>query len=324
MKVVSTDFIFKDSNIEMETFAKEGIEWVKSNSLDLEELKKICKDADGIITTYGDINKELIDSLGNCKVIVRTGMGVNNIDIDAATQRGIIVANVRDYCNDEVSDQALAFIMALVRKVPYIDKTVREKNRWTVQDARPIQRISDMVVCLLGFGAISKALSKKLKVIGFKVFAYDPYVDASVFEDWGVERIKDLDAIYPIADVLSVHLPLTKETKDTVTMKQMKMMKSSAYIINVARGGLVNEKDLYIALKDKIIAGAALDVLEDEHPDLSKEPLAQLDNILLSPHIGYYSEGSELALQRGAIEQAILALKTGKPKYFVNEKELKK
>ena len=324
MKVVSTDFIFKNSNIEKETFAEEGIEWVLAESLDPAVLKKTCRDADGIITTYGDINKEFIDSLENCKVIVRTGMGVNNIDIDAATARGIIVANVRDYCNDEVSDQALAFIMALVRKVNYINRIVREKNRWFVEDVRPLKRISDTAVCLLGFGAISKALAKKLKVIGFKVYAYDPYLSDEVFAEYGVERIVDINETYPIADVLSIHLPLMKETKDTVTLKEMKLMKPSSYIVNVARGGLVNEKDLYEALKDGIIAGAALDVLENEHPDLSTEPLAQLDNVLLSPHIGYYSDGSELALQKGAVEQAILALKTGRPKYFVNEKQLKK
>ena len=127
-----------------------------------------------------------------------------------------------------------------------------------------------------------------------------------------------------MADVLSIHLPLNKQTKDIVRLEHLKKMKPSAYLVNVARGGIVNEQDLYTALKEGIIAGAALDVLADEHPDLTREPLATLDNVILSPHIGYYSEGSELALQIGAIDQCILGLKTGQPKYFVNRAQLEK
>lgn len=319
-KVVYTDNIYKDNEIEYRRFAEAGYDFSVASSHDKETLKKECADADAVMLSFIEMDEELINSLQKCKVIVRCGMGFNNVDIPAATKRGIMVANVQKYCLDEVSDHAVALMLTLLRKTAYLSRLLRE-GIWDPAKARPIPRLKDLTLCLYGLGGISSRFATKAKAFGMHVAAYDPFLPAEYFEQMGVERIAEEDELFRRADVLSVHLPLNKSTAKIINAEKLAMMKPTAIFLNLARGGLVDEEALIKALQDGKLGGAGLDVLADEFPSMDN-PLFQMDNVIVSPHIAYYSEGSDVDLRNYAINQVIGALENGAPEFFLNKKEL--
>lgn len=319
-KVVYTDNIYKDNEIEYRRFAEAGYDFSVASSHDKETLKKECADADAVMLSFIEMDEELINSLQKCKVIVRCGMGFNNVDIPAATKRGIMVANVQKYCLDEVSDHAVALMLTLIRKTAYLSRLLRE-GIWDPAKARPIPRLKDLTLCLYGLGGISSRFATKAKAFGMHVAAYDPFLPAEYFEQMGVERIAEEDELFRRADVLSVHLPLNKSTAKIINAEKLALMKPTALFLNLARGGLVDEEALIKALQDGKLGGAGLDVLADEFPSMDN-PLFQMDNVIVSPHIAYYSEGSDVDLRNYAINQVIGALENGAPEFFLNKKEL--
>lgn len=319
-KVVYTDNIYKDNEIEYRRFAEAGYDFSVASSHDKETLKKECADADAVMLSFIEMDEELINSLQKCKVIVRCGMGFNNVDIPAATKRGIMVANVQKYCLDEVSDHAVALMLTLIRKTAYLSRLLRE-GIWDPAKARPIPRLKDLTLCLYGLGGISSRFATKAKAFGMHVAAYDPFLPAEYFEQMGVERIAEEDELFRRADVLSVHLPLNKSTAKIINAEKLAMMKPTAIFLNLARGGLVDEEALIKALQEGKLGGAGLDVLADEFPSMDN-PLFQMDNVIVSPHIAYYSEGSDVDLRNYAINQVIGALENGAPEFFLNKKEL--
>lgn len=319
-KVVYTDNIYKDNEIEYRRFAEAGYDFSVASSHDKETLKKECADADAVMLSFIEMDEELINSLQKCKVIVRCGMGFNNVDIPTATKRGIMVANVQKYCLDEVSDHAVALMLTLIRKTAYLSRLLRE-GIWDPAKARPIPRLKDLTLCLYGLGGISSRFATKAKAFGMHVAAYDPFLPAEYFEQMGVERIAEEDELFRRADVLSVHLPLNKSTAKIINAEKLAMMKPTAIFLNLARGGLVDEEALIKALQDGKLGGAGLDVLADEFPSMDN-PLFQMDNVIVSPHIAYYSEGSDVDLRNYAINQVIGALENGAPEFFLNKKEL--
>lgn len=319
-KVVYTDNIYKDNEIEYRRFAEAGYDFSVASSHDKETLKKECADADAVMLSFIEMDEELINSLQKCKVIVRCGMGFNNVDIPAATKHGIMVANVQKYCLDEVSDHAVALMLTLIRKTAYLSRLLRE-GIWDPAKARPIPRLKDLTLCLYGLGGISSRFATKAKAFGMHVAAYDPFLPAEYFEQMGVERIAEEDELFRRADVLSVHLPLNKSTAKIINAEKLAMMKPTAIFLNLARGGLVDEEALIKALQDGKLGGAGLDVLADEFPSMDN-PLFQMDNVIVSPHIAYYSEGSDVDLRNYAINQVIGALENGAPEFFLNKKEL--
>ena len=270
--------------------------------------------------SFIEMDEELINSLQKCKVIVRCGMGFNNVDIPAATKRGIMVANVQKYCLDEVSDHAVALMLTLLRKTAYLSRLLRE-GIWDPAKARPIPRLKDLTLCLYGLGGISSRFATKAKAFGMHVAAYDPFLPAEYFEQMDVERIAEEDELFRRADVLSVHLPLNKSTAKIINAEKLALMKPTALFLNLARGGLVDEEALIKALQEGKLGGAGLDVLADEFPSMDN-PLFQMDNVIVSPHIAYYSEGSDVDLRNYAINQVIGALENGAPEFFLNKKEL--
>jgi len=319
-KIVMTDNIFKDTSIEYNRYTEAGFDFVLLPDHDEATLVEGCKDADGVLVVFADCNANVINAMEKCKIICRCGMGVNNIDIPAATAKGIMVANVDKYCLDEVSDHAVALMLDLLRKTTYMSNLLR-KGVWNGALARPIPRLSTLTLGLYGLGAISSFFAKKAKAFGMHVAAYDPFLPAEYFEQMGVERVEKEEDLFRMADVLSVHLPLNKATTGIISYEKMKLMKPSAIFINVARGGLVDEAGLIKALQEGTIGGAGLDVLVDEYPSMDN-PLFQMDNVIVSPHIAYYSEGSDVDLRNGAANQIIGALKDGEPQFFVNRKAL--
>ena len=319
-KVVYTDNIYKDNEIEYRRFAEAGYDFTVLPSFDDETIMRECRDADAVMISYVEMTEKLINSLEKCKILVRCGMGVNNVDIPAATKKGIMVANVDKYCLEEVSDHAVALMLGLLRKTNYLSRLIRE-GTWDPKLARPIPRISELTLGLYGLGAISSRFAAKAKAFGMHIAAYDPFLKDEYFEQMGVERIADEAELFRRADVLSVHLPLNKSTAKIISYDKLKLMKPTAIFINVARGGLVDEEGLIRLLQEGAIGGAGLDVLADEHPSLDN-PLFQMDNVIVSPHIAYYSEGSDVDLRNGAINQVIGALENGEPQFFVNRKAL--
>lgn len=319
-KVVYTDNIYKDNEIEYRRFAEAGYDFFVASSHDKETLKKECADADAVMLSFIEMDEELINSLQKCKVIVRCGMGFNNVDIPAATKRGIMVANVQKYCLDEVSDHAVALMLTLLRKTAYLSRLLRE-GIWDPAKARPIPRLKDLTLCLYGLGGISSRFATKAKAFDMHIAAYDPFLPAEYFEQMGVERIAEEDELFCRADVLSVHLPLNKSTAKIINAEKLALMKPTALFLNLARGGLVDEEALIKALQEGKLGGSGLDVLADEFPSMDN-PLFQMDNVIVSPHIAYYSEGSDVDLRNYAINQVIGALENGAPEFFLNKKEL--
>jgi len=318
-KIALSDTIFPKLEIEYEEVKKAGGELVVAKEQTEEEIIKVVKDVDTIGVTYAEITEKIINTAKKCKIIVRTGIGVNNINIEAATERGIYVANVPDYCFDEVSDHAVALALALSRKIVMFDRKVKNKE-WNHEGVKPILAMRGQTFGLIGFGNIPRLIAKKVKVFGFNVIAYDPYIKPEVAEEMGVKLV-DIKTLLKESDFISLHTPLTPETKHLINDKTLKLMKPTAFLINTARGPLVDEEALNKALKDKWISGAALDVMEQE-PPIDNNPLLTLDNIILTPHAAFVSEKSEIALRRKSIQEAIRGALGEKPINWVNKKAI--
>lgn len=315
-KVVITDYEFKTIEPELAILQQAGIEVISAQCRTEGEVIALAKDADGIINQYAPITKKVIDQLDKCKVIARYGIGFDTIDVDAATAKGISVANVTDYCIDEVSDHAFALLIASARKVVELNNAVKNGN-WDFKVSKPIYRLSDAVLGLVGFGNIPQVLAKKAQAFGIKVIAYDPFVPEAVANEMGVELV-ELNELCRQSDFVSVHTPLNVHTKGMISDEQFASMKSNAFIINTARGPIIDEQALILALKQKKIAGAGLDVLETE-PIAKDNPLLTMDNVIINPHVAFYSEASELDLQRKTAQNVADVAEGFYPKYLVNK-----
>ncbi|MFS8514741.1 MAG: C-terminal binding protein, partial [Planifilum fulgidum] len=281
-----------------------------------EEVIAACRDADAILNQYAPLGRRVVEALNRCRVIVRYGVGVNTIDLAAATEKGICVANVPDYCLDEVSDHALALLLNLARRITAADRLVK-RGEWDFKRAAPVRRLRGQTVGLVGFGNIPRVLAAKLKPLGFRLIAHDPYVPRSVAEERGVTLVS-LDRLCREADIVSVHAPLTAETRGMIGREQLRSMKPRAYLINTSRGPVVDEGALLEALREGWIAGAALDVVEEE-PIRPDHPLLSMEQVILTPHMAWYSEEAMEELRTKAAEAVREVLQHGRyPRYLVN------
>jgi len=316
-KVVVTDDRHGDFSVEKEVLAEIGAEVIVCNCDTKEEVIKECKDADGILLNLSPMPTEVIEQLDKCKVIARYGVGYDNVDVAACTKKGIYVANVPDYCAEEVSDQALALLMACVRKVVHSDTQIRQ-GRWNIAKDMKIHRIEGKTFVLLGFGVIAKAFLRKVK--GFnpgRILVFDPFVDADTIASYGAVKV-DWEMALKEADYVSVHIPLNIHTKGMINADAFEMMKPSVIVVNTSRGAVIDEKALINALESKVISCAGLDVFENE-PIQSGNNLLKLDNCVLTDHVGWYSVESIIELKRKAAENVRETLLGGKPKYPVNK-----
>ena len=311
-KVVITDCDHPSVEIEKEIFSEIDPEFLLAHCITEDEVIEAAKDADGIINQYAPITRRVIESLKVCKVIARYGVGVDNIDIEAATEYGIIIANVPDYCVDEVSTHTMALILACARGITLLDGKISEK-KWDFTLAKPLFRTQGKTLGLFGLGRIAKMVAQKALGFGFKIIAYDPYV-SKVDDEIALVEFSQL---LSDSDFVSIHVPLTAETRYSFGENELKKMKKTAYLINTSRGPVINEKDLYIALKEKWIAGAALDVMEKEPPNW-ETLLPKLDNLIITPHISFYSEESYVELKTKTAKAVLSVLKGGLPRAMVN------
>jgi D-3-phosphoglycerate dehydrogenase len=245
-----------------------------------------ARDADALMVCYARIPGNLIHELSRCRVIGRTGLGVDNIDLAAARERRIAVTYVPDYCMAEVSDHAMALLLALARKVPYANGLI-QSGRWEMAAVAPIHRLRGQTLGLVGFGNIPRALAPKAKAFGLRVLACDPFVAPEAFTSLGVEGV-GFDELLGSSDFISTHAPLNPQTRGLFNADVISKMKPGAKLINTARGPIVDETALIEALDSGRLGGAALDVLETEPPP-KDSPLIGRPNVVLTPHTAFYS-----------------------------------
>ena len=286
---------------------------------DEDEIIRNVRDADGIITSESPITRRVLESLTQCKVVLRTGVGYDVIDVEAATENGIAVVNIPDLWTREVANQAMSLLLACNRKVVNMDRAIREST-WTPRPPHTIGALHGETLGILGLGRIGSAMAQRAKGFELSVIAHDPYVLDEVFGERGVERVSFED-LMGRSDYLSVHTPLTSETRHIINENALRMMKPNAYLINTSRGPVVDEAALIKALQEGWIAGAGLDVLEQE-PPASDNPLLGMDNVALSPHSGHASVES-LRLRTGRYGEEVASVLAGrKPRNLVNPQVL--
>jgi D-3-phosphoglycerate dehydrogenase len=297
-----------------EVLSRIGAELLLATEPMPDAILRVATDADALLVTYAKITAEMIQTLARCRIISRFGIGVDNVDVAAATSAGILVTKVPDYCIDEVSDHALALLLSLARKIPFANAQVHA-GRWEMSAVVPIHRLRGSVLGLAGFGRIPQLVAPKARAFGLRVIAHDPYVSPEIFTRAGVEAV-EFSQLLNISDYVSVHTPLVPETRGLFGADAFRQMKPTAYLINTARGPIVDETALARALDAGHLAGAALDVMAQEPPVGS--PLVGRTNVILTPHTSFYSEESLVDLQVKAAEEVVRVLTGQAPRNPVN------
>lgn len=308
-KIVITDYGFPTIDYEREAAEKIDCDLVTGQCRTEEEVLELTKTADAILAQWAPVSRKVIEGLENCKIIVRYGIGVDNVDLKAAKEMGIPVCNVPDYCIDEVADHAVAMGIALARQLTTTDKRVRSGN-WKITPPLVMPPFREMTFATLGYGRIAREVLKRAAALGFKTAAYDPFVEAPEMKKNNVEPLK-LEQLLEGADIISLHLPLNDATHHIINEGTIGQMKSQSIIINTARGGLIDNEALASALLNRRIGAAGLDVFEEE-PLPVTHPLMSCDNTILTSHTAWYSASSIPVLQRMAMDELVRGL-TGQP-----------
>jgi D-3-phosphoglycerate dehydrogenase / 2-oxoglutarate reductase len=281
-----------------------------------EEAFPVLREADGVLLNLFPLTGPLIQEMNRCKVISRYGVGYDNVDLEAATAAGIQVTRVPDYCVEEVTDQTLSLLFGIARKTVYKDREVR-KGRWNLIEDQPCFRMKGRTFGIIGYGRIGRRLHRKVTGFGFKdILAYDPYVEKEEMEASGACKV-DFTQLVRESDYISVHAAFTNETEGLIDKNAFKKMKDGVLIVNTARGGIINENDLAEALREGKVAGAGLDVFENEPLLLSSE-LRAFDTVIFSDHTSYYSEESIRELKTKAARNIVEVLTGKQPSYPVN------
>jgi D-3-phosphoglycerate dehydrogenase len=284
--IAVTDSVFPSLDPAMAALGRLDPQMRMAKSTTADDILAVARDADAILVTYAKLPGELLRQLTRCKAIGRFGLGVDNIDIKAAAERGIVVTYVPDYCMQEVSDHAMALVLALARKIPLSNALVQD-GRWEMPAVVPLRRLAGQVLGLIGFGNIPRALVPKARAFGLTITAHDPYAASEVFASAGVESVS-FEALLARADFVSVHAPLTPATRGLLNAAAFARMKKGAMIVNTARGPLIDEPALVAALDSGQLGGAALDVVARE-PLPKDSALLGRDNLILTPHTAFYS-----------------------------------
>lgn len=313
-KVGMIDAPFKyDAFIERMAKQDTVVEFAKDKSE--EALIEFCKDKDVLCCTFTKVTAAVLNATEHCSMIIRTGIGVDNIDVAAASAKGIKVCFVPDYCREEVADHTVTLLLSVVRRVCYVNANTKE--HWDMKNYMGyVPRLSHTKAGILSFGAIGKMIAKRLQSFGISVMAYDPYLPVEVFEQLGVERAETDKDIFKTCDFTILTGPLTPERFHIINDETIDMMVEHPYIINTARGPLVDEDALIRALRSGRIAGAGFDVFE--HEPITNPELYTFDNLVISPHMAYYSVESSIDLREKVFDEIERAIRGEKLRSSVN------
>ncbi|MDN5276198.1 MAG: D-3-phosphoglycerate dehydrogenase / 2-oxoglutarate reductase [Clostridiales bacterium] len=273
-----------------------------------------------ILRSRAKITRKIIEAAPRLKVISRTGAGYDNIDVEAATQHGVMVCNLPGINSLPVAEHTIALMLALMKQLPKMDSYVRNKQ-WYKRNELIAEEVAGKTVGIVGFGKIGREVLVRCKALGMNILAYDPYIDKQQFNGDSIRFCDSLDEIFSKADVVTLHVPNIPETRGMVTKQLIYLMKPTAYIINTSRGEVIDQDALVEALKERRIAGAALDVFHKE-PLESDDPLLELDNVILTPHVAALTKESGVKMAVEAVKQVIDCLEGRIPKYIVNRREL--
>jgi D-3-phosphoglycerate dehydrogenase len=314
-KVVFTDSHLFKPREELEALSGLDCEIVQAVCKSEDETIALCRDAHAVLNTSAKISRRVIAELKEALVICRYGIGVDTVDIPAATEHGIIVANVPDFCFDEVADTAMSLILSVPRKVHLLNTLVHQ-GAWKRDVAKPVHKFRGATLGIYAFGNIGRNLCRKAEPFGFRILVHDPYLKPENVRDYPVTLV-DFDTLLKESDLISVHAPLTEGTRHKFDEAAFRKMKPSAFFFNLGRGPIHDQKALTRALQEGWIAGAGLDVLEKEPPD-PDDPILKLDNVVFTPHYASYTEEAYQELQVKTGENAAAVLRGEFPKYVFN------
>jgi D-3-phosphoglycerate dehydrogenase len=321
-KVLIADYDFGNVDIERGIIEGAGFEVIPAQCKSEDEVIERGRDVDGVMCQYARVGRKAIEAFTRCRVIARYGTGVDIVDVDAATRRGIQVTNApSDWCADEVADHAVTLWLAAARKIAHYDRETRA-GVWRWQTGAPIHRLRGRVFGLLSFGSIARNIAEKVRAFGVEVWAHDPFMPADDVRARGVRPVS-FDALVEGSDYLVIQSPLTKETRGLFDEKILQRMKRNAILVNTARGPIVPDRALHRALTEGWIAGAAVDDIEEEPAKVrdwkASSPLFQLDNLIITPHAAYYSEESIRTVREIASEEVVRVLSGLEPRSPVND-----
>ena len=315
-KVLITDHVWPSTDPERAVLESGGGSVVVAPDGEEATLVELARDSDAIMTCFAQVTENVVRAAERCVVIGRFGVGVDNIAVDTATELGIAVTYVPDYCVDEVSDHVMALLHAWNRKIALFDRSVKGRG-WSSQPlTMRMMRLRGKTIGIVGFGRIGRAVAEKARAFGLNVLAADPVVTAGSVEEAG-GLLVDLQTLLAESDFVSLHTPLTEGTRNLISRAELATMKQDSFLINAARGPLVDEEALYEALTTGAIAGAGLDVMVENVPSMD-HPLLSLDNIIVTPHVAFFSQESTLELEQRAAAEVVSVMQGRMPDNLVN------
>ena len=278
------------------------------------EVAAACRDADALLVTYAKIGKIALAGMPKLKIVVRTGVGYDSLDVPTATERKVMVANVPDYCISDLAEHTMALLLTWWRRTAELDQQVRTEG-WG-RPLKPVFRLEGKTLGILGMGRMGQAVAARARGFGLKLVGYDPYTPPAAFAAVGVESV-GLESLLRASDIVTIHSLLSAETRGIICQKTLRQMKPTAVVVNTARGGLIVTDDLVRALREGWIAGAALDVTDPE-PLPMDHPIRNLPRVLVTPHAAWYSEEAEPELRRRAARTIVEALRGERPATLLN------
>ncbi len=316
VRVLVTDYVWPSIEPERQVLAGIGAELIAAPNGDEDTLVSMSRDVDGILTCFAKVTENVVRAAERCIVIGRYGVGVDNIAVDTATELGIAVTYVPDYCVDEVSDHTMALLLAWNRRVVTLDRSVRTTGWGSVPLTMRMMRLRGKTLGIVGYGRIGQAVAAKAGAFGFRVLAHSPSIDAAAAQRQGVRPV-DLPTLLRESDFVTLHAPMTPDTEGLIGRAELDLMKPDAFLLNCARGALIDEDALYDALTSGGIAGAGVDVLVDLAPP-PDDRFFQLDNLLVTPHTAFFSQEATLELERRAAGEVASVLRGEMPDNLVN------
>ncbi len=324
-KVVITDYDYGDLAIEEKILQAVGAEVIGLQAKCENDLLKAAQDCDAMMNQYARIGAKTISAMQNCKVIARYGVGVDIVDVAAASEKKILVTNVRDYCTEEVADHAISMWLALARNL-FAYNTATHQGIWHWQSGAPVYRLRGQTMGIISFGRIGQAIAERARAFGVNVVVYDPYINADVARQHQVTLVNK-EKLIAQSDIFMMQVPMTADTRHFLSEAEFAAMKRHALIINTGRGPTIDNKALYRALREGWIAGAALDDPEEEPAKRAQwtpadNPLFSLPNVIVTPHSAYYSEESICAARTLAASEVARVLTGEQPRFPVNSEAL--